>query len=110
MRHIIELYHLQRIVSLTCFNILDQALDTLDFALQIRRKCVKSLYKTCAGHTLLPRSLHFELPENSTGVAEYRGGFADVLKREHRGREVAVKVLRVCGVNCWQEITNVSHS
>jgi hypothetical protein len=66
----------------------------------------------CAGRTLLPRSLHFELPENSTGVVVYHGGFADVLKRECCGREVAVKTLRVYNnnnSNRWQGITNVSH-
>jgi hypothetical protein len=63
----------------------------------------------CAGHTLLPRSLHFELPDNSTGGVECRGGSADVLKRECRGREVAVKTLRTRDNNHWQDITNVSH-
>jgi len=52
--------------------------------------------------------LHFEIPEDSAGVVVYRGGFADVLRREHRGQEVAVKALRVYGGNHWQETTNVS--
>ena len=69
---------------------------------------MKSLYKMCAGRTLLPRSLHFELPEDPVGVVVYRGGFGDVLKREHRGREVAVKALRVYDNNLRQDITNVS--
>jgi len=86
-----------------------QALNTLNFAPRIRRKCVKSLYKMCAGHTLLPRSLHFELPENQADAETRRGGFADVLKCEYRGRDVAVKALRVYDNNRWQDISNVSH-
>ena len=62
-----------------------------------------------AGSTLLPRSLHFEIPDNSAGVVTYRGGFSDVLKREYRGQEVAVKALWVYGDNRWQEVTNVGH-
>ena len=55
---------------------------------------MRSLYKTCAGHNLLPRSLHFELGEDPIGVVLYSGGFGDVWKREYDGRDVAVKVLR----------------
>ncbi|KAF9642628.1 kinase-like protein [Thelephora ganbajun] len=72
-----------------------QALDSLDFAPQTRRECVKPLYKMCAGHTLLPKSLRFELPEYNMDDVRYHGGFADVVKCEYRGREVAVKALRV---------------
>jgi len=56
-----------------------QASDTPDFAPRIRRKRMKSLYKMCVGHALLPRSLHCELLENPIGVVMYRGGFADAL-------------------------------
>ena len=46
---------------------------------------------------MLPGSLHFELPENAMDDddVQSQGGFADVLKREYGGREVAVKVLRL---------------
>ena len=70
---------------------------------------MKSLYKMCARRTLLPGSLYFELPEDPVGVVVYRGGFGDVLKREHRGREVAVKALRVYDNNLRQDIADVSH-
>lgn len=86
-----------------------QALDNLNFAPRVRRKCVKMLYKMCARHALVPGSLHVELPENSVGVVMYRGGFGDVLRREYHGREVAVKALRVYSNSPWQETTNVSH-
>ena len=69
---------------------------------------MKSLYKTCAGHTLLPRSLRVELPDSPTGAVLYRGGFRDVRKREYGGREVAVKVLGCAGIDL-KKITRVSH-
>ena len=71
-----------------------QAIDTLDLAPQARKKCVKSLYKMCAAYTLLPASLRFGLPVDAVGDAQYRGGSANVLKRECGGQEVAVKALR----------------
>ena len=87
----------------------DQALDNLDLPPRIRRKCAKSLYKMCAGHALLPRSLHFELPEDPMDAALYQGGFADVFKRQHCGREVAVKVLRPRNATSSQQMANVRH-
>ena len=70
---------------------------------------MKSLYKMCAGHTLLPRSLHFELDDDPMGVVMYHGGFADVWKRKHCDQEVAVKVLRPRSGNSWQNMANVCH-
>ena len=87
---------------------LGQALDNLNLPPRARRKCVKSLYKTCAGHTLLPRSLHFGLHEDPVGGPVHGGGFGDVWKCEHRGREVAVKVLRPRYNNGSRDVNNVS--
>ena len=84
-----------------------QALGCCDFEPRIRRKCVKSLYMMCAGHTLLPGSLNFELPGNTMGDVRYRGGFADVLRRDGHGKDVAVKVLRAHGLSL-KEMKNVS--
>ena len=70
---------------------------------------MKSLYKTCAGHNLLPRSLRFEFLEDPMGVVLCRGGFSDVSKCKHRGQEVAVKVLRACSNDGLRDMTNVSH-
>ena len=86
-----------------------QALGTLDFASQIRRKCVKSLYKACAGHVLLPSSLHLELHGDPVGTPLHEGGFGDVRKREYRGREVAVKDLRVNRHKDLRGVTSVSN-
>jgi len=84
----------------------DQALDTFDFASRIRRKCIKSLYKMCACHAMIPYSLHFELCESVRDAPLCHGGSADVSKHKHGSREVAVKVLRVRGN--LRDMTNVS--
>ena len=69
---------------------------------------MKSLYKICARHSLLPRSLQVELCHNPADIAHARGGFADVWKSEYCGRDVAVKVLRVCVSSDLEKITRVS--
>ncbi|KAF9783960.1 kinase-like domain-containing protein [Thelephora terrestris] len=56
---------------------------------------MESLYRVCAGHSLLPRSLHIELGDNLAGAPSRRGGFGEVWKRDYRGQQVAVKVLKV---------------
>ena len=48
----------------------------------------------CATYTTLPRSLHFELPGDAMDDVRYRGGFADVLRCECNGQDIAVKALR----------------
>lgn len=70
---------------------------------------MKSLYKTCAGHASLPRSLYFELDGDPVGFPMYSGGFGDVWKCEYRDREVAVKILRPRGHDGSQDIGSVSH-
>ena len=62
----------------------------------------------CVGHTLFPRSLHFELPGGTIGDVQYRGGTADVLKRECGGREVAIKAFRARGLSLGA-MTKASH-
>ena len=70
---------------------------------------MKPLYKVCAGHSLLPTSLHFEIPGNTLGDVQYRGGFADIFKCECGGREVAIKTLRERPRLGSKGMTNVSH-
>ena len=61
----------------------------------------------CARHILVPQSLKIELSNDSTGVLTYGGGFGDVWKRQYRGREVAVKALRVYSTSDLKAITRV---
>jgi len=51
--------------------------------------------------------MHFD--GNPTGVALYRGGFGDVWKREYRGQEVAVKVVRTYADSDLKKISRVSN-
>ena len=112
MRHVTTLFHHQRIDLLTSATPSvsgGQALGSFDFTTRVRKKCVKSLYKICAGHSLLPGSLLFELRDDPMDVALCRGGFADVSKREYCGRDVAVKVLRLRRGSSLQDMTNVGY-
>ena len=86
-----------------------QALNELDLASRIRKKCVKMLYKTCARNALFPRSLRIELCDNPDNTVLYRGGFGDVSKREYQGREVAVKRLRIYDTSDLQKVVRVGH-
>ena len=61
----------------------------------------------CGRHALLPRTLKISTCYDRTGVASYRGGFADVWKGEHRGRDVVVKVLRTYLNSDLQKIIGV---
>ena len=92
------------------FTSVEQALVILDLTPRIRRKCVKLLYKTCAGRISLPTSLRFELPEEPMGAALRRGGFAEVFKcQQSCGREIAVKVLLPRTYNGSQRMVDVGH-
>jgi hypothetical protein len=70
---------------------------------------VRSLYKICAGRSLLPKSLQIEVCYNPLDVPHCRGGFADVWKGTYGDRQAAVKVLRIDVNSDLQKITRVSH-
>ena len=84
-----------------------QALNKLDLASHLQRKCVKLLYKICARYALFPRSLRIELCDNPDSIVLYRGGFGDVSRREYQGRGVAVKKLRLYDTSDLQKIIRV---
>ena len=62
----------------------------------------------CGRHTLLPTSLKTIIPFEQTGNAWFRGGFADVWKGVHGGRDVAVKVLRMYASGDSKRVIQVS--
>lgn len=77
---------------------------------QIQKTCLKLLYRMCGRHAFLPKAMKIHAWYDQTRDALYRGGYADVWKGDHCGRDVAVKVLRkysnsdpkkIIGVGCW---------
>jgi len=86
----------------------NQALDRPDLSPRARENCLRSLYKMCGRHGFLPTSLKIPLSCERNGDALYRGGFADVWKGEHGGRDVAVKVMRIYSNSDLQKVIRVS--
>ena len=72
-----------------------------------RKNSLKLLYRICGRYALLPRALEIPICYDRTGVALFKGGFADVWKGEHCGRDVAVKVLRTYASSDLQKIIGV---
>ena len=89
---------------------IDQALGGTSLSSSIRNKCMRSLYKMCARHTLFPTSLRITLCDDPTNVVLFRGGFGDVSKRIYEGRDVAVKTLRTYSTSDFQTIIRVRSS
>ena len=69
---------------------------------------MKSLYRICARHSLLPSSLQVEVSYDPAALAHSRGGFADVWKGKYGSLEVAVKVLRTDAKSDLRQIARVS--
>ena len=86
---------------------INQALDRPDLSLQTRKNCLKSLYRACGRHALLPTRLKILVSYDQTGDAMYRGGFADVWKGKHCDKDVAVKVIRTYSNADLQKIIGV---
>ncbi|KAF9787364.1 kinase-like domain-containing protein [Thelephora terrestris] len=59
-----------------------------------KNQCLRLLYKTCGTHALLPTEMKIPICYDRNNDALYSGGFADVWKGQHCGRDVAVKVIR----------------
>ena len=87
-----------------------QALALPDLLPWLRKKCLSVLCRICGRQALLPRSLRVPLCYDRSDNPLYRGGYADVWKGEHRGRHVAVKVLRVYSMGDSDKITSVRFS
>ena len=73
----------------------------------LRGKCLTALCRLCSRQALLPRSVQIPLCYNRMDAPLYHGGFAEVWKGEHQGREVAVKVLKVYVTSNLVKITRV---
>ena len=111
--HFLYILPMHLLIASFAFDLLpstDQALDLLDLLPWLRKKCLSALCKICGRQALLPRSLRVPLCYDRLDNPLYRGGYADVWKGEHRGRHVAVKVLRVYSTSDFDKITSVRFS
>ena len=86
-----------------------QALDRPDLSPRTRENCLRSLCKICGRHALLPTTLKTPISVERTGDVMFRGGFADVWKGDHCGRDVAVKVMRIYSESELQRVIGVSY-
>ena len=72
-----------------------------------RLKLFNKLCKTCSRHRVIPKSMH--IPDCSEGSVEIEcGGFANVSLSTYKGRQVAVKVVRVYITSDLDVILSVS--
>ncbi|KAF9786152.1 kinase-like domain-containing protein [Thelephora terrestris] len=85
---------------------MDKALHAPDLLPCSPRQCLKLLYRTCGYYALLPRALQVQACYDRTSNALYRGGYADVWKGEHRGQDVAVKVIRMYSNDDLRRVIN----
>jgi hypothetical protein len=70
-------------------------------------RCLRTSYRTCGREALLPISLQIPLSYEPSETPFYRGGFADVWKGQHLGRDVAAKGLRVYEMDDFDRIRKV---
>ena len=86
-----------------------QALDRPDLSPQTGENCLKLLYRMCGRLALLPTTMIIPVSLERIGGASYRGGFADVWKEEHCGRDIAVKIIRTYSDSDLQRVIGVSY-
>lgn len=83
------------------------------FSPSVNKGWIKLLYRTCGTHGLVPKALEVQVTYDRTKDSLCWGGYGDVWKGEHHGRDVAVKVLRRYTKSVLQKIMKVgfrSHS
>ena len=68
---------------------------------------MSALCKICGHHGLLPRPLAISLHYNQLNDPLYRVGYADVLKGEHKGCQVALRVWVVSSASDFSMVTSV---
>jgi len=60
-----------------------------------RHKLLNILCKMCSRQQMIPKSMHMANCLDEELTEEYDGGHANIFKGEHKGRAVAIKVLRL---------------
>ena len=98
--------HRMGLLKQICSSMLLQMLDEL--GPHLRRECLRTLCKICGDKALLPRSVQIPLCYNPADPPLYHGGYSEVWKGQHKGCEVAVKVLKVYQTSNFDKIRHVS--
>ena len=62
---------------------------------QDRHKLLNILCKMCSRQQMMPKSMHMVNCLEGELIEEYDGGYAKVFRGRHKGRAVAVKILRL---------------
>lgn len=89
-------------------SVYQELLDMPNLSPLIRKKCLKSLYRMCSHHSLIPRALRIPICYDRNDHPLYKGGCVDVWKGEHCGQDVAVKVLRIYSTSDIRNVVDVS--
>ena len=62
---------------------------------QDRHELLNLLCKMCSRQRMIPKSMHATNCLNGNLIEECHGGYANIFRGEHKGRPVAVKILRL---------------
>ena len=100
--------HIARL-ELTCGILSNKALNSSDLSSPVRKETIGLLYKTCEHHAIVPSRLTVRADYDQTSDALYKGGYADVWKSQHSGRDVAVKAIRLYSKHVSRKVINVGY-
>ena len=74
---------------------------------QDRYQLLNILCKTCSRQRMIPRSMHMADCLNGELIEEYDGGQANIFRGKHKGRSVAIKIMRLYLTSNLEECLSV---
>ena len=73
-----------------------------------RHDLLNILCKMCSRQRMIPKSMRMDNCVNGELIEECNGGYATVFRGEHKGRPVAVKIVRVYLTNDFDKCLSVN--